>query len=74
MEAGCTDPFARAVVTPDVDSALETCQNPPLAFFLVGPALSPFAIDEPSVVVTVELEDAVEANDEDELLRVTPFL
>jgi hypothetical protein len=73
-DAGCTEPLARAVVTPEVDSDFETGQNPPLAFFLAGAAFSPFDIDGASVVVTVELEDAVDASDDEEVLRVTPFL
>ena len=74
IDGGCTEPLARVLVTPAVDSAFDTGQNPPRAFFFAGPALSPFDIDGPSVVVTVEPEEAVEASDDDELLRVTPFL
>lgn len=74
-EAGWTEPLARAALTPDVDSAFETGQKPPLVFFLVATFVpSPFAADEASVVVAVEAvddEDAVEATDEDELLRCT---
>lgn len=61
-------------MTPDVDSALDTGQNPPRAFFFAGAVLSPFDIEEDSVVVTVELEDAVDASEDEELLRATPFL
>jgi hypothetical protein len=57
-----------------VDSAFDTVQNPPLAFFFAGIPFSPFDIDGPSVVVTVELEDAVDAREDEELLRWTPFL
>ena len=61
-------------MTPDVDSALDTGQNPPRAFFFPGAVLSPFDTDEASAVVTVELEEAVDASEDDELLRATPFL
>lgn len=74
--AGWTAPLARALVTPDVDSALETGQNPPLGFFFVDAAASALlALDPSFVCVTVAVEEVelLDAKDEEELLRDTTF-
>lgn len=77
IDAGWTEPLARAALTPEVDSAFETGQKPPLVFFLgaVVP-VSPFVATEASFSVAtdpVDAEDALEFNELEELLRCTVF-
>lgn len=74
--AGCTAPFALALVTLEVDSALETGQKPPLCFFLAEAAPSPLTTGAGSLdEVTVEVEEVelFEAKEEEEALLVTTF-
>lgn len=77
--AGCTAPLAFAFETLAVISAFETGQKPPLCFFLAGPTPSPFVEWAKSLAdVTVEVEEvedaeALDANDEEELLLVATF-
>lgn len=76
MFVGCTAPLALAFVTPEVDSAFDTGQNPPLCFF--------FGCDDESatgelgasvvcVTVAVEFVEALEFNDDEEELLWTVF-
>lgn len=64
--------MARAFERLDVDSDLETGQNPPLAFFFVVEAGSADVSDEVrGVTVAVELVELLEESEEEELLRAT---